>query len=119
MIVKGRVRKGGYLEGSIALPECRQGTRLTLTISTHQDEDTILPGDVRTSQRSPLKFHPSIIHVVRFNFKKPRRKWQTSFRISFIKTRRNKTAPECDRSTEAQKPSILNLVVLIPKTEKR
>ena len=67
-ICRGRSGKGGYLEGSIVLPERLPGQeRLRLVVSTHPDQDPVLPGDVRaaTSLAESGNFHPSIIHVVR------------------------------------------------------
>ena len=70
LICPGRSAKGGYLEGSIALPESRdreEQRRLRLVLSTHPDEDPVLAGDLRagTRQAESHNFHPSIIHVVR------------------------------------------------------
>ena len=69
-VMSGLSAKGGYIEGSIALPVSRDGLsrHLRVNISTHPDYDPVLQGDVRGEggrDSTALKFHPSIIHVVR------------------------------------------------------
>lgn len=137
--------KGGYLEGQIKLP--RTGGNMKILLSTYPDVPHSSP-DHQLS-KSEAEIHPTLLHVVRkgngnrrFNSKEPVpsiHHWQQCFEVRGRKVYIcNKTSENDDDREKpiAEKDEMfdldadmtlkigkdageLNMIILIPKTEKR
>jgi len=137
--------KGGYLEGQIRLP--RTGANMKVLLSTYPDVPHSSPNQQLTQAESEI--HPTLLHVVRkgngnrrFNFKEPVpsiHHWQQCFEVRGRKVYIcNKTSePDADRKEPiperdemfdlaedmtlkiGKDAGELNMIILIPKTEKR
>jgi len=137
--------KGGYLEGQIRLP--RTGGNLKVLLSTYPEEPHSSANHNLSQAESEI--HPTLLHVVRkgngnrrYNFKEPVpsiHHWQQCFEVRGRKVYIvNKTSSNDDDRKEAipEKDEMfdlsedmtlkigkdageLNMIILIPKTEKR
>jgi len=137
--------KGGYLEGQISLPNT--GGNLRILLSTFPDVQHSSPNFPISQTESEI--HPTLLHVVRkgsgnrrFNNKEPVpniQHWQQQFEVRgrtvFICNKTSETdeqraeaIPDRDQMFELPEDMVLkigkdagelNLIILIPKTEKR
>jgi len=137
--------KGGYLEGQIRLPQT--GANLKVLLSTYPDVTHSSP-NIQISQ-AESEIHPTLLHVVRkgsgnrrYNCKEPVpsiQHWQQNFEVRGRKVyicnktsesdkERTDAIPEKDEMFELQEDMVLrigkdagelNMIILIPKTEKR
>jgi len=137
--------KGGYLEGQIRLP--RTGGNMRVLLSTYPDVPHASANHNLSQAESEI--HPTLLHVVRkgngnrrYNFKEPVpsiQHWQQCFEVRGRKVYicnktsendddRQEPIPEKDEMFELPEDMTLkigkdagelNMIILIPKTEKR
>ena len=137
--------KGGYLEGQIRLP--RTGGNMRVLLSTYPDVPHASANHNLSQAESEI--HPTLLHVVRkgngnrrYNFKEPVpsiQHWQQCFEVRGRKVYicnktsendddRQESIPEKDEMFELPEDMTLkigkdagelNMIILIPKTEKR
>ena len=137
--------KGGYLEGQIRLP--RTGGNMRVLLSTYPDVPHASANHNLSQTESEI--HPTLLHVVRkgngnrrYNFKEPVpsiQHWQQCFEVRGRKVYicnktsendddRQESIPEKDEMFELPEDMTLkigkdagelNMIILIPKTEKR
>merc|ERR1712203_1183692 len=137
--------KGGYLEGQIRLP--RTGANFKVLLSTYPDVPHFSPN--QHLSKAETEIHPALLHVVRkgngnrrFNSKEPVpsiHHWQQCFEVrgrkvyicnktSETDSDRKEPIPEKDEMFDLAEDMTLkigkdagelNMIILIPKTEKR
>jgi len=137
--------KGGYLEGQIQLPQT--GGNLKVLLSTYPDVPHSSPN--HNLSQAETEIHPTLLHVVRkgngnrrYNYKEPVpsiHHWQQCFEVRGRKVsicnktsendnERKEAIPEKDEMFDLAEDMILkigkdagelNMIILIPKTEKR